>query len=164
MNNLTAYIALGSNLNDPIAQLHIALTHIAKIPCTYIDTCSAFYRTRPVGYLDQPDFINAVVAVCTTLSAHDLLSALKAIEIQQGRIRILKNGPRTIDLDLLLYGNIIINEPDFIVPHPRMLERAFVLKPLADVAPALVLPDGKTVSMHLQQHHYDFIKVEMVDA
>ena len=161
MNRINAYIALGSNLDNPMAQLRAALTHINKIAQTQLHACSSFYRTAPVGYLAQPDFINAVVAVQTTLSADDLFNALQAIERQQGRIRLFKNGPRVIDLDLLLYGNDVIDTPELILPHPRMLDRAFVLKPLADIAPSLILPDGNTVLMHLAQHTtHHFIKVE----
>lgn len=159
--NTIAYISLGSNLEHPITQLNIALTHIAKIPQTRMHLCSAFYHTKPIGYINQPHFVNAVVAVQTSLSAHELLYALQAIEEQQGRTRLFKNGPRTIDLDLLLHGSSTINDPELTLPHPRMTERAFVLKPLADIAPTLILHDGQTVLVHLaKQGNQDVEKVE----
>ncbi|HSO08275.1 MAG TPA: 2-amino-4-hydroxy-6-hydroxymethyldihydropteridine diphosphokinase, partial [Pelomicrobium sp.] len=101
---------------------------------------SALYRTAPVGYLDQPDFINAVIAVETALPPRALLDALLAIERAHGRQREFPNAPRTLDLDILMYDHVTLHEPGLTLPHPRMHERAFVLKPLAEIAPELVLP------------------------
>lgn len=142
---IIAYISLGSNLNRPINQIKMALCVLHVLPNTTVLRNSRLYRTKPVGYLDQPDFINAVAALQTTLSARELFTHLQQIERNQGRVRDgQKNRPRTLDLDLLLYGNMTINEPDLIIPHPRMLERAFVLTPLFEIAPDLIFQLEKT--------------------
>jgi 2-amino-4-hydroxy-6-hydroxymethyldihydropteridine diphosphokinase len=138
----TTYIALGSNLNHPISQLQTAIVALKQIAHSRIISVSRFYQTAAVGFIDQPDFINAVACLETTLSAQALLLALQKIENAQGRIRQQKNGPRTLDLDILLYGNETITEPKLTIPHPRMYERAFVLIPLLEIAPNLVLPNG----------------------
>ncbi len=131
---ITAYIGLGSNLEDPVAQIKRALLALEGLPNTAVLATSSFYQTTPVGYADQPDFINAVCQLETDLPARTLLTHLLAIEQAQGRVRDgKKNQPRTLDLDLLLYGNEVIQEPDLIVPHPRMHEREFVLVPLLEV-------------------------------
>jgi 2-amino-4-hydroxy-6-hydroxymethyldihydropteridine diphosphokinase len=135
-----AFIALGSNLGDPVAQVRAGARELALLPDTRLCGCSALYRTAPVGLTDQPDFINAVCELDTTLSAPALLQALFAIERTHGRVRDRPGGPRTLDLDLLLYGDARLDEPGLHVPHPRLHERAFVLYPLHDIAPALVVP------------------------
>ena len=131
---ITAYISLGSNLNDPVQQIKSALNALQHIPHTRLHKSSSLYQTTPVGFLNQPDFINAVAELHTTLSARELFSHLQTIEQDHGRMRDgKKNHPRTLDLDFLLYGNAVINEPDLIIPHPRMWEREFVLEPLAEL-------------------------------
>lgn len=144
--SVTAYIALGSNLQQPAEQVRAALAALAALPeCSGLCT-SSLYVTAPVGYADQPDFINAVARLDTTLSALALLAQLQALEAQFGRERSFRNAPRVLDLDLLLYGDERIDTLELTVPHPRMHERAFVLAPLAELAPALMLPQGSVTA------------------
>ncbi len=135
-----AYVALGSNLADPVAQLGIAFAEIGRLPDTRFVARSSLWRSAPVGYLDQPDFVNAVAAVDTTLEAETLLAHLLDIERRHGRVREFQNAPRTLDLDIALYGDERIDTPTLTVPHPRMQERAFVLLPLNELAPDIVIP------------------------
>ena len=137
---VTAYIALGANLGDARATVRDALLALDGLPQTRLLRASGLYRTAP-WEASGPDFINAVAAVETGLDAHELLRALQALELQAGRERPYRNAPRTLDLDLLLHGAAIIDTPELIVPHPRLRERAFVLVPLAEIAPALVTAD-----------------------
>ena len=139
-----AYIGLGSNLGDREGTLRAALARLAELGRA---RASSFRETDPVGVTDQPRFLNAVVELSTDLPARDLLHALLAIERDQGRDRSREErwGPRRLDLDLLLYGEEVIDEPDLTVPHPRLAERLFVLEPLHELAPGLVLPDGTPV-------------------
>jgi len=143
---ITAYIALGSNLGDPPAQIRRALQALAAMPETRLVRRSALYRNPPAGYLDQPEFVNAVAEIETRLAPHDLLEQLLAIERAHGRVRDFPNGPRTLDLDILLYGERTVREPGLTIPHPRMLERAFVLVPLAEIAPDAVVPGGGRIA------------------
>lgn len=135
-----AYIALGSNLDNPTNQVLTAMDAIALIPGCKILARSSLYTTAPVGYLDQPDFINAVVKVETSLTPQGLLDALQAIEQAHHRIRVLKNGPRTLDCDILTYDNIMLNTPGLTLPHPRMYERTFVMTPLREIEPSWPTP------------------------
>ncbi len=128
---INANIAIGSNLDDPHKNVEVAIEHIAKIS-TLIAT-SKLYATKPWGVTDQPDFCNAVVTVQTELLPHDLLDALQSIEEKMGRTKTYKWGPRLIDLDLLHYGDISINDERLTIPHPHINERAFVLVPLAEI-------------------------------
>lgn len=146
-----AYVGLGSNLDDPERQLRRALEALAQLPQTRLAGCSRFYRSAPLGPQDQPDYINAVAALETTLEAEALLDALQAIESAQGRVRLRRWGPRTLDLDLLLYGDAVLATPRLTVPHPGLAERNFVLYPLADLAPEMVLPDGRALTDLLKQ-------------
>jgi 2-amino-4-hydroxy-6-hydroxymethyldihydropteridine diphosphokinase len=130
-----AYVGLGSNLSVPLQQMASALDALAALTDTRVVRASSFYRTAPVGYAGQPDFVNAVVAIDTGLAPRALLDALLGIEREHGRVRTVPNGPRTLDLDLLAYGDVRLNEPGLTVPHPRMHERAFVMVPLAEIAP-----------------------------
>ena len=141
----TVYIALGSNLGDRAAYLQAALDRLrATVQVTAV---SPVYETAPVGYAAQGPFLNAVVAGTTTSTPGELLQTLQAIERAAGRVRSFPNAPRTLDLDLLGYGTIVLDTPDLTGPHPRLHERAFVLAPLADIAPELVLPGlGRTVA------------------
>jgi 2-amino-4-hydroxy-6-hydroxymethyldihydropteridine diphosphokinase len=132
-----AHVALGANLGDARATVSDAITALDRLPQTRLLRASGLYRSAP-WEASGPDFINAVAAVETGLDAHELLRALQALELQAGRERPYRNAPRTLDLDLLLYGDAVIDTPDLSVPHPRLRERAFVLLPLAEIAPALV--------------------------
>ena len=129
-----AYVGLGANLGDAAATLNAALLALGALPGTHVCQASAFYRTAPVD-AQGPDYLNAVVALATTLAPDDLLAQLQRIETAQGRERSYRNAPRTLDLDLLLYGEVRLASPALTIPHPRMHERAFVLVPLAEVAP-----------------------------
>ena len=133
----TAYVGVGSNLNDPRAQVLQAFTELDGLPNTRVVRKSSLYRSAPMGHAAQPDFVNAVVQVETGLPAERLLAELQAVEARHGRERSFPNAPRTLDLDLLLYGNARIASQALTVPHPRMHERAFVLKPLLEIAPEL---------------------------
>ncbi len=135
-----AFIGLGSNLADPLVQVRQALTELESISATRVTARSSLYRTSPVGYLEQPDFINAVASVQTTLQPQALLAALLAIENRHGRKRAMRNAPRTLDLDLLLYGEEVLVRDGLTLPHPRLHERAFVLAPLAEIAPEAMVP------------------------
>ena len=137
MNKLPAlaYVGLGSNLDTPLDQLDAALQRLSQIRDTGLLRVSRYFRTRPWGREDQPDFVNAVAELSTTLSPVELLDALIGIEQAQGRIRIERWGPRTLDLDLLLYDSQSLESPRLQLPHPRMHERAFVLVPWLDVDP-----------------------------
>lgn len=137
---VTACVALGSNLDDPRLQVERGFAALAALPRTRLLARSRLYRTPPWGMLDQPDFINAAARLETSLSPRSLLDALLAIEARAGRVRGVRNGPRILDLDLLLYGDRIIDEPGFTVPHPRLHGRAFVLLPLADIAADAEVP------------------------
>jgi 2-amino-4-hydroxy-6-hydroxymethyldihydropteridine diphosphokinase len=136
-----AYIAVGSNLNDPQAQVRLAIERLGALPSTRIVLRSPLYRTRPFGPVQQPDFVNAVVGVLTQLASPQLLSELQALEIALGRPQAHEKwGPRVIDLDLLAYGREQRDEPNLRLPHPGIVERNFVLYPLADIAPDLDVP------------------------
>ncbi len=138
------YIGLGSNLADPITQLHSALAALAALPQTSLATQSSFYASDPLGPADQPRYVNAVAALDTELAPLELLDALQRIELEQGRMRKAERwGPRTLDLDILLFGEHRLAEPRLTVPHYHMHARAFVLYPLAEIAPQLRLPDGR---------------------
>jgi 2-amino-4-hydroxy-6-hydroxymethyldihydropteridine diphosphokinase len=136
-----AYIGIGSNLDAPQAQVERAFDELAKLPLTRLSARSSLYRSAPVGYAAQPDFINAVAELDTTLGAQQLLAELQAIEVRHERRRSFANAPRTLDLDLLLFGDARIDEPQLVVPHPRMHERAFVLRPLVEIAPQARIPE-----------------------
>ncbi len=151
MPAVTAYIGIGSNLADPVSQVQQAVLALKKLPQTGAIACSPLYRSQPWGVPGQPDYINAVAALETTLPALELLTQLQAIETAQGRVRTVRWGPRTLDLDILLYGGLQLDGPRLIIPHPRLRERAFVLYPLHDLAPALRLPDGTTLATLLAQ-------------
>ena len=133
------FVGLGANLGDPRATLARAVKEVAELPRTRLVAVSSWYRSAPMD-AQGPDFINAVVELGTALTPRELLLALQSIEQAHGRERPYHHAPRTLDLDLLLYGQRIIRDPDLVVPHPRLQERAFVLRPLADLAPDLVHP------------------------
>ena len=135
-----AAVALGSNLDEPEAQVRRGFGDLAALPGTQVIATSSLHRTAPVGYADQPDFVNACALLETSLAPRSLLDALLAIERAHGRVRDIPNGPRTLDLDIVLYGDRVIREPGLEVPHPRAHERAFVLRPLLEVWPDAVIP------------------------
>lgn len=137
---ILATIGLGANLNDPAAQVEYALAELDRLPGTRLLARSSLYASAPVGYVDQPDFINAVAQVETGLAPHALLAALLDIEHRHGRERSFRNAPRTLDLDLLLYGAAHFHEDGLTLPHPRMHERGFVLLPLLEIAPDAAIP------------------------
>ena len=134
-----AYVGIGSNLDRPAEQVRRAFDELDRLPHTRLVRKSSLYRSAPVGYEPQPDFINAVAELETGLPAERLLAELQAIEKSHGRSRSFRNAPRTLDLDLLLFGNASLSSPQLTVPHPRMHERAFVLRPLLEIAPQLPL-------------------------
>ncbi|HTT08315.1 MAG TPA: 2-amino-4-hydroxy-6-hydroxymethyldihydropteridine diphosphokinase [Gammaproteobacteria bacterium] len=135
------YIALGSNLNDPRAQVESGLKHLARLPRSTWRGASSLYRTPPMGPAPQPDYINAVAVLDTHFPAHALLDELLAIERAHGRVRGADRwGPRTLDLDILLFGKTILSDARLTLPHPGITERAFVLLPLAELAPDLIVP------------------------
>ena len=141
----TAYVGLGANLGDRAGALRWALERLSSIGT--VTAVSPVYETEPLDYLDQPPFLNAVAAVSTNLRPGSVLAALLAIELDAGRQRSIRHGPRTLDLDLLLYDDLEMSTPDLTLPHPRMHQRAFVLVPLADLAPGLAIPGmGATVA------------------
>ena len=135
-----AYVALGSNIGDKAAHLQAAIRLIRALPTTKAVRASSIYETAPVGYVDQDLFYNMVVELDTTLSAEHLLTELQQIEHQEGRKRLFKNGPRTLDLDIILYNDETIQSEGLTVPHPRMNNRAFVLAPLRELNAAYFVP------------------------
>lgn len=151
MQWITAYVGLGSNLQEPIKQVQQAYAAMAHIPATQTQQLSPLYTSSPIGPAGQPDYINAVAHLLTRLPPLSLLSALQAIEIQQQRVRDIHWGPRTIDLDLLLYGRVTIDTPQLNVPHQHLKQRNFVLAPLLDLAPQLRLPDQSCLAACLTE-------------
>ncbi len=136
-----AYIGIGSNLGDPVSQVRRAFQELSALPSCRCVAQSPLYRTAPVGGPPgQPNYINAVAALDATLAPDELLAELQALEGAQGRVRTERLGPRTLDLDLLLYDQVICDDPRLTLPHPRLHERAFVLFPLHDIAPTLTIP------------------------
>ena len=146
-----AYVGLGANLGEPRRHLEQALRELDEVPLTRVMSRSSLYRSAPLGYADQPDFVNAVAQLETRLPAQGLLAELQAIEARHGRERSFANAPRTLDLDLLLFGDERISEPELTVPHPRMHERAFVLLPLVEIAPDAAIPGRGKASALLRQ-------------
>jgi 2-amino-4-hydroxy-6-hydroxymethyldihydropteridine diphosphokinase len=141
-----AYIGAGSNLDKPIDQIHRSIEGLKKIKNTQFILSSSLYSSSPLGPEDQPDFINAVFAILTQLNPHELLNELQKIEKKQKRVRDeIRWGPRTIDLDILIYSNLVINNNALTLPHPEIQNRDFVLMPLAEIAPDLIVTDQKNV-------------------
>ena len=143
----TAFIGLGSNLDAPESKLRAGLAALAALREGHLAAASSLYRSAPIGYAGQSDFVNAVAQLSTGLAPQALLAALLGIELGLGRERSFRNAPRTLDLDLLLYDADSITEPGLTVPHPRMHERAFVLAPLLEIAPNCIIP-GKGPAAH----------------
>jgi len=136
----TAFIGLGSNLEDPRGQLLRAFAEIEVLPDTRLMARSSLYRSAPLGYPDQPEFVNAVAKIATALTPQALLQALLKIEHRHGRERIFRNAPRTLDMDVLLYDDKQLHEHGLTIPHPQMHSRAFVLQPLLEIAPDCTIP------------------------
>ncbi|HSG58221.1 MAG TPA: 2-amino-4-hydroxy-6-hydroxymethyldihydropteridine diphosphokinase [Woeseiaceae bacterium] len=137
---VTAWVGLGSNLDEPVRQVKSAMRRLDGVEATRVIARSSLYRSAPLGPVEQPDFINAVVTVETRLAPRKLLDALQAIELEIGRQPAERWGPRRIDLDLLVYGDAVIDEQGLKIPHPGIAERNFVLLPLGEIAPDLVVP------------------------
>jgi 2-amino-4-hydroxy-6-hydroxymethyldihydropteridine diphosphokinase len=144
--SVTAYVGLGANLGDPRGQLEAAVAALGAVHGVRLVAVSSVYESDPVGPVsDQPAFLNAVAEVATTLPPAAMLAALHGIEDELGRERTIRFGPRTCDLDLLLFDDLVSTDPALCLPHPRLAERRFVLEPLAELAPMLELPDGRRV-------------------
>lgn len=143
-----AFLSLGGNIGNPRHSMAEALRAVDADRHTRLVRVSSLYKTPPWGMADQPDFLNCAAEICTGRSARELLDLCLSIEQAHKRVRRERWGPRTVDLDILAYGDVELAEPGLAIPHPRMLERAFVLVPLAEIAPQLVL-SGKAVSSHL---------------
>lgn len=146
------YIALGSNLEDPVMHIERAKLDLSALPGTTVHHCSSLYKSKPISLINQPDFINAVAEIETTLQPLSLLEKLLDIERQHGRIRhaqSMPNEPRNLDLDILLYGNLQLKDEQLVLPHPRMLQRAFVLLPLLEIAPDCEVPGHGKIKNYL---------------
>ncbi len=151
-----AYIAIGSNLASPLEQVNAAVQALGAIPQSHIVAVSSFYRTPPLGPQDQPDYLNAAVVLDTALQAEALLDHTQRIELQQGRVRKAERwGPRTLDLDMMLFGDQVIDTERLTIPHYDMKNRGFMLWPLFDVAPELTFPDGESLKALLHRLNAD---------
>lgn len=146
----TAFLGLGSNLGDSEGRLHNAVRTLDGEDGVRVTGVSSVYRTAPFGPVEQPEFLNAVVRIDTRLEPLELLAVAQRIEVENGRKRGVRWGPRTLDIDILLYGDDVIGEPDLVVPHPGIPERAFVLVPLLEVEPEAALPGGTTAKQLLE--------------
>ena len=135
-----AFVGVGSNLGEPARQIEQALAELDGLPHSRVVRRSSLYRSAPLGYAAQPDFVNAVAQLETGMPAQRLLGELQAIESRHGRQRSFANAPRTLDLDVLLYGDLVMKTDTLEIPHPRMHERAFVLKPLLEISPEVAIP------------------------
>lgn len=144
------YIAIGSNLGEPLKQAQQAIAALDAIPSTRVVSTSSIYRTKPLGPQDQPDFLNLAVLLETELEPEDLLNHTQKIELDLGRVRKDERwGPRTLDLDIMLFGNRVIHTERLTVPHYGLKEREFMLYPLSDITPSLIFPDGEKLSERL---------------
>ncbi|SHI22734.1 2-amino-4-hydroxy-6-hydroxymethyldihydropteridine diphosphokinase [Ferrimonas marina] len=148
---IRCYVGMGSNLGDSVAHLDQALSALAQLPDSQLVDSSSYYRSPPMAGMEQPDYTNAVAVLDTQLKPLALLDALQGIETQQGRQRLERWGARTLDLDLLLYGDTTLCTERLTLPHYGMAERAFVLIPLFELAPELALPDGRQLTTLLAQ-------------
>ena len=160
MTGAEAFVGLGANIGEPETQVLRAIGALAEVPGTRVLAASSLYRSAPVGVGAQPDFVNAVARIETSLSARALLEELLAAESRFGRTRAFPGAPRTLDLDLLLYGDHVIDEPGLVVPHPRMHERAFVLAPLAEIAPEVAIPGkGRALALLARLGNQKIVKI-----
>lgn len=151
MSGVIAYIGLSSNLSDPVQQVLRAFDELAELRMTQLITKSRLYLNPPMGPQDQPDYINAVVQLSTKLQAEELMEELQALERLHQRERIIHWGPRTLDLDMLLYGHEEISSERLKVPHPGLKQRIFVVQPLLEIAPELILPDGTKLASLMKE-------------
>ena len=151
---MKAFVGLGSNLGDRETHIRRALDELARVPGTRVTRASSLYDSEPVGEIEQPNFLNAVAQIDTELTARQLLWTLLLIERRLGRVRSARWGPRTIDLDLLVFGELVVDEPDLQVPHPELALRSFVLVPLVEIDPQLVHP----ATGHTMLHHLSLLK------
>lgn len=161
-------VALGGNLDHPVARLLKVMSELDDLPRTQLLRVSSLYRTAPVGFADQPDFINAAALIETALQPQALMAELLAMETRHGRVRSMQNGPRTLDLDMLLYENHVLDDSFVTLPHPRMHERAFVLAPLLEIFPDCEIPNFGLASsllaacvdrddvVRLESEHFDW--------
>ncbi len=154
------YIGVGSNLDEPLIQANQAILALQQHRQLHDVQASPLFSSKPVGPQDQPDYINAVVQASTYLKPHDVLDLLQSIEQDHGRVRKRHWGERTLDLDLILYGNATIRTPRLTVPHAHMHERSFVLYPLQTLAPELILPSGEPLHQWIKQVKYDLVPVK----
>ena len=161
MSTVITYIGLGSNLSDPLQQVSTALHELSLLPQTRLVTHSSLYRSPHMGPPGFPDDINAVAGLETSLTAEVLLQELQQLEQQHHRVRIMHWGPRTLDLDILLYGQAVIQSAVLQVPHPGLAQRIFVVQPLMEIAPTLVLPDGRHLAELFEQLQGE--KIEQLD-
>lgn len=161
-----AVLSLGSNLGDSQKILKDAISDIKAIDEISNFKLSPFYKTKPVGYADQNDFVNTACSFETTLEPLDLLHKMQSLEQKYKRVRLFKNGPRTLDIDLIIYGDQVINTPELTVPHPRMHERAFVLAPLMDIEPELIVKtyDTSVHSLYEQLDDKEKHDVEIING
>jgi 2-amino-4-hydroxy-6-hydroxymethyldihydropteridine diphosphokinase len=146
-----AYVGIGSNLDEPRSHVELAFEDLGRIPDTHVVKRSSLYRSAPLGYADQPDFVNAVAEIQTSLPASRLLAELKEIEVRHGRRRSFRNAPRPLDLDILLYGELTMGLAHLTLPHPRMHERGFVMKPLYEIAPHALIPGLGAVKDYVEK-------------
>jgi 2-amino-4-hydroxy-6-hydroxymethyldihydropteridine diphosphokinase len=147
---ILCYLGLGSNLHSPERQLRQAIVELRKLPRTVVTNVSNLYFSRPCGMRSQPPYCNMVIAINTLLPAKALLNQCHRIEKKHQRVRKTRWGARTLDIDLLLYGEHVINHADLIVPHPRMTQRDFVLTPMLEIAPKVALPSGEPIAAYLK--------------
>lgn len=155
----TTYIGLGSNLGDSVSQLVSAICAMQELPATQVIKTSSFYQSMPMGPPDQPVYINAVAKLTTSLCPHELLARLQKIENSHGRERVGERwGPRTLDLDILLFGNEVVKTEDLVIPHYGMAEREFVLVPLFEITPNMIMPDGLPLSVWVSRCTLDGLK------
>ena len=162
MDEKTAYISLGANIGDTRSNMRAAVAVLDRDRDCGVTAVSSLYSTAPVGFDDQPDFLNAVVVLRTALSPAELLALCNKLERQIGRKRTIRWGPRVIDIDILLYNDMVVHEGDLVLPHPRMMERAFVLVPLAEIAPETALTGG--VSARDAARRIDSDGVELIEG
>ncbi len=159
-----AYVGVGSNLDDPASQVRRGYEALAELPDSCFATCSGLWRSAPMGPPDQPDFVNAVAAFLTRLEPRELLRALQAVETARGRPQDhARWGPRILDLDLLVLGGLVVREPGLSIPHPGIPERNFVLLPLAEIAPHLIVPGMGSVAKLLSGLGGTAARIERMD-
>ena len=157
-----AYLSAGTNMGDRTANLEFALDSLEKR--VTVSNTSSYYETEPVGYLDQPWFLNQAIELKADISPAELLTLCREIEVSRGRIRTFPNAPRILDLDILLYGDIVINHEHLVIPHPRLAERRFVLEPLVQMAPDIIHPILKKSMRSLLRDCRDPSEVRMADS